>query len=117
MTDTMIPTPLCEWFVGCVRPATGVVVHPALGNVPTCVPCAEKLDLDLVRCVLCTTCAMHIFLACRETVGTCDACKEHGDVAMDYCESGDREKPDQTLCLDCMIDRHLHLDHAHEETP
>lgn len=41
---------LCEWFAGCENTADGTVWHPALGNVPTCTRCAEKLSLDLVPC-------------------------------------------------------------------
>lgn len=30
----------CMWFGGCDKPATGVVAHPTLGDVPTCDSCA-----------------------------------------------------------------------------
>lgn len=31
---------LCEWFALCDRPATVLVQHPVLGDVPTCDRCA-----------------------------------------------------------------------------
>lgn len=40
-------TTACEWFAWCERDAAGVVVHPILGEVPTCQICADRLDLDL----------------------------------------------------------------------
>lgn len=39
---------VCSWFAGCVRDADGCVSHPALGWVPTCSTCAERLGLVLV---------------------------------------------------------------------
>lgn len=30
---------LCQWFLRCARPATGVTPHPILGEVPTCDRC------------------------------------------------------------------------------
>lgn len=35
----------CQWFALCTNPADGVVLHPILGDVPTCVRCVTKLDL------------------------------------------------------------------------
>lgn len=32
---------LCEWFALCLRPATGTVHHPVLGDVPTCDRCHD----------------------------------------------------------------------------
>lgn len=117
MTDTITTSPTCEWFALCIRPSEGFVTHPVLGDVLTCGPCAEKLNLDLVRCITCKTCAMHGIMVCRETCDTCDVCKKYGDVFMDYCHSGDREKPDQTICLDCLCTGRHHITHAHEEKP
>jgi hypothetical protein len=39
---------MCEWFALCTRPASGVVAHPILGNVPTCARCAARHELTLV---------------------------------------------------------------------
>lgn len=39
----------CRWFVLCDLPADGIVIHPILGEVPTCKRCAEKLNLDLIE--------------------------------------------------------------------
>lgn len=38
----------CQYFALCDNEAVGNVVHPVLGNVPTCQRCADKLDLTLV---------------------------------------------------------------------
>lgn len=43
-----VPTQ-CAWFVGCQNAADGIVVHPILGDVPTCQRCTDKLGLDLVK--------------------------------------------------------------------
>ncbi len=40
-------TPTCEWFAHCANPADGMVTHPVLGDVPTCLRCADMLDLDI----------------------------------------------------------------------
>ena len=61
----------------------------------------------------CITCAAHGMFHCRETVGTCDLCGTYGDVYMDYGKSGDRERPDETVCLDC-LSAGKHLQSAHE---
>lgn len=37
----------CEWFALCDNEAAGVVKHPALGNVPTCRRCADRLGLKV----------------------------------------------------------------------
>ena len=37
--------PMCEWFALCDHPATLLVAHPILGDVPTCERCVAKLDL------------------------------------------------------------------------
>lgn len=37
----------CEWFALCDHPADGAVWHPVLGYVPTCLRCADRLDLDI----------------------------------------------------------------------
>src|SRR4051794_17231694 len=42
------PPMSCQWFALCDNEAVGVVVHPVLGNVPTCQRCADKLSLTLV---------------------------------------------------------------------
>lgn len=60
----------------------------------------------------CPECVPYGVFYCRETVGICDKCGEHKDVYMDYAVSGDRERPDQTICLDCLIDG-AHIDGAH----
>lgn len=61
----------------------------------------------------CKTCFMHGVLYCRESVGPCDYCKKRADVFMEYGKSGDREKPDETVCLDCLMNgRHIHAAHA-----
>ena len=63
----------------------------------------------------CPTCAIYGMMSCRETVGTCDLCGKRGDVYMDYSKSGDRENPDETVCLDCMCDgKHLASAHTPE---
>lgn len=38
---------VCEWFALCDHPADGVVWHPILGEVPTCLRCADMLALDI----------------------------------------------------------------------
>ena len=51
--DTVSPTQrkdirmheICEWFVLCDNVADQVVVHPILGDVPTCQRCVDKLHL------------------------------------------------------------------------
>jgi hypothetical protein len=40
---------ICEWFLLCDNPADGVVVHPIIGQVPTCNRCADKHELELVK--------------------------------------------------------------------
>lgn len=64
--------------------------------------------------IACPVCAYYGMLYCRETVGTCDRCGQTGDVDMDYSKSGDRENPNQTLCLDCLDLPDVHFDAAHE---
>lgn len=34
---------VCEWFALCDRPATVLVPHPVLGQVPTCDRCADRV--------------------------------------------------------------------------
>ena len=42
--------PLCEWFALCDHPAVGTIDHPALGAVPVCRRCIDRLDMgDDVR--------------------------------------------------------------------
>lgn len=43
------PEGRCEWFGLCPNPAAGHVVHPVLGNVPTCQLCADRFELPLVK--------------------------------------------------------------------
>lgn len=62
----------------------------------------------------CPTCSMYGILSCRESVGTCGTCGERGDVFMDYSVSGDRENPNETLCLNC-LDKGVHMSAAHEK--
>lgn len=38
----------CAWYLACAEPANGLVQHPVLGYVPTCLRCATKHDLTLV---------------------------------------------------------------------
>lgn len=65
---------------------------------------------------MCKTCGMYGLLNCRETVGVCDHCGQRADVYMDYSETGDRERPNQTICLDC-LDAGVHIEAAHEVAP
>ena len=67
----------------------------------------------------CGTCMRYGCWFCRESSGVCDHCGTYADVFMDYAESGDREKPDQTLCLDCIAKKGQHFQAAHptEEAP
>jgi hypothetical protein len=37
----------CGWFALCDQPAAGMVAHPALDSVPTCLRCATVHQLDL----------------------------------------------------------------------
>lgn len=37
----------CEYFALCTNDADGTVTHPVLGQVPTCIRCAEKMEKDL----------------------------------------------------------------------
>jgi hypothetical protein len=40
--DTIIQAPaLCAWYLKCENPATRLVPHPVLGNVPACERCAK----------------------------------------------------------------------------
>jgi hypothetical protein len=64
--------------------------------------------------VACPVCAYYGMIYCRETVGTCDRCGQMADVDMDYSETGDRENPNQTLCLDCLSLPDVHFDAAHK---
>jgi hypothetical protein len=32
---------VCQWFALCTNPATVIVPHPILGDVPACIRCAE----------------------------------------------------------------------------
>lgn len=41
-------SPRCQWFSACRNAAAGTVVHPVLGDVPTCGRCADLLNLHLV---------------------------------------------------------------------
>lgn len=65
---------------------------------------------------MCRTCGTYGFLSCRETVGKCDLCGHRADVYMDYSKSGDRENPDETVCLDCMT-AGAHIKAAHSADP
>jgi hypothetical protein len=38
---------ICQWFALCDNPANGTVLHPILGDVPTCRRCASSLGLSL----------------------------------------------------------------------
>jgi hypothetical protein len=38
--------PRCRWFALCDQPSIGLQSHAALGYVPVCQKCADKLDLD-----------------------------------------------------------------------
>ena len=38
------PHGICSWFVLCIRPATGSMSHPTLGDVPICERCRAKVE-------------------------------------------------------------------------
>lgn len=72
----------------------------------------RKTAADHIECF---NCSAYGTFACRETVGDCDLCGQYGDVLMDYSHSGDRERPDETVCLDCLISgKHLKAAHTPE---
>lgn len=35
---------VCEWFLMCVREASGTMSHPVLGEVPICDVCRGKVE-------------------------------------------------------------------------
>lgn len=37
-------TTTCQWFVRCVRKATGTLAHPILGDVPICDRCRRLAE-------------------------------------------------------------------------
>lgn len=76
---------------------------------------AEAAIEHTQRAEPCVTCAYYGAMSCRETVGTCDLCGKYADVNMDYSKSGDRERPDQTVCLDCLTGG-AHITAAHEDS-
>ena len=41
------PVVVCEWFVGCDRPAVGHADHVVIGPVPVCAPCSTNLLLNV----------------------------------------------------------------------
>lgn len=43
----MNATPICEYFALCMNPSDGVVIHPILGDVPTCTRCATRMGVTL----------------------------------------------------------------------
>jgi hypothetical protein len=43
MTYTNPITP-CNWFALCTRPATTLMPHPILGDVPICSECRNKIE-------------------------------------------------------------------------
>lgn len=47
-TDTDRPIyQLCEWYALCMNAAVGTTPHPVLGDVPICVRCAKKHELNV----------------------------------------------------------------------
>jgi hypothetical protein len=41
MADEPVP---CEWFAMCDHPATGLMAHPVLGDLPICDRCRAKIE-------------------------------------------------------------------------
>lgn len=39
--------PVCEWYVGCGRPAVGTTPHPVSGILHVCAPCATMFELPV----------------------------------------------------------------------